>query len=77
MHRTLHMRVPPLRCANSTLCYYLRCRPANFRYIIRVNCLTKQELTVLVIVLGLLLTGWCGENLSHRASADPAVQTAP
>jgi len=31
---------------------------ARFRYIIRVNRLTKQEQLVLCVVLGLLLTGW-------------------
>src|SRR5438270_514839 len=34
------------------------CRLYDFRYIHRVNRLTKQELWVLCIVVGLLLTGW-------------------
>jgi hypothetical protein len=38
--------------------YWRTCRSTFFRYIISVNRLTKQEQLFLVIVLGLLLTGW-------------------
>jgi hypothetical protein len=46
-------------------------------YIARVNGLTKQEQTVLIIVLGLLLVGWAVKL--YRTSHPPApasVQTA-
>jgi hypothetical protein len=36
----------------------LYCARDYFRYIIPVNRLTKQEQMFLIIVLGLLLTGW-------------------
>jgi hypothetical protein len=36
----------------------LYCARDFFRYIIPVNRLTKQEQMFLIIVLGLLLTGW-------------------
>jgi hypothetical protein len=52
------------------------CRPAVFRYILRVNYLTKQELTVLVIVLGLLMTGWFAKTYRTAHPPIPAVQTA-
>jgi hypothetical protein len=42
----------------------------RFRYIIRVNRLTKQEQLVLCIVLGLLLTGWAVKT--YRTAHPPA-----
>jgi hypothetical protein len=41
-----------------------------FRYIIPVNRLTKQEQLFLVIVLGLLLTGWAVKT--YRTAHPPA-----
>ena len=49
------------------------CRRLIFRYIIRVNYLTKQELLVLGIVLGLLLTGWA---VKTYRTAHPPVTAA-
>jgi hypothetical protein len=42
-----------------------------------VNRLTKQEQTVLCIVLGLLLTGWAVKawRTAHLAPAKPAMAT--
>jgi hypothetical protein len=51
------------------------CRPAIFRYIIRVNYLTKQELLVLGLVLGLLLTGLLVKT--YRTAHPPATATRP
>jgi hypothetical protein len=44
-----------------------------FRYIIRVKSLTKQEQLFLVIVLGLLLTGWAVKT--WRTAHPPAAAT--
>jgi uncharacterized repeat protein (TIGR04138 family) len=41
-----------------------------FRYIIRVNRLTKQEQMFLIIVLGLLLTGWAVKT--YRTAHPPS-----
>jgi hypothetical protein len=41
-----------------------------FRYVISVNRLTKQEQLFLVIVLGLLLTGWAVK--AYRTAHPPA-----
>jgi hypothetical protein len=46
------------------------CRLSFFRYITRVNRLTKQEQLVLCIVLGLLLTGWAVKT--YRTARPPA-----
>jgi hypothetical protein len=46
------------------------------RYISRVNGLTKQEQTVLIIVLGLLLTGWAVKFYRTAHPATVAVQAA-
>ena len=56
-------------------------RPSNallagtllFRYLVRVNRLTKQEQLVLCVVLGLLLTGWAVKT--YRAAHPPAAVT--
>ena len=62
-----------------------RCTPARryrnatlaetplFRYIALMNLLTKQEQTVLCIVLGLLLTGWAVKT--YRAAHPPTAVT--
>jgi hypothetical protein len=45
----------------------------QFRYLIFMNHLTKQEQLVLCIVLGLLLTGWAVKT--YRAAHPPAAVT--
>jgi len=52
------------------------CRPAVFRYITHVNHLTKQELLVLGIVMGLLLTGWAVKTYRTAHPPVTATQTA-
>jgi hypothetical protein len=47
------------------------CCRASFRYIAAVNCLTKQELNVLILILGLLFTGWVVK--AYRTAHPPAV----
>ena len=52
------------------------CRRTFFRYIDGVNYLTKQEQLFLIVVLGLLLTGWAVKT--YRTAHPPvtvAVQT--
>ena len=57
----------------------------DFRYITRVNRLTKQEQLVLCIVLGLLLTGWAVKTwraahftgTKQSEGLSPAVATQP
>jgi hypothetical protein len=49
------------------------CRPAVFRYIIRVNHLTRQEMLVLGIILGLLLTGLLVKT--YRTAHPPVIAT--
>jgi hypothetical protein len=46
------------------------CRRQDFRYINDVNHLTKQEQLFLIVVLGLLLTGWAVKT--YRAAHPPA-----
>jgi hypothetical protein len=46
------------------------CRQRVFRYITVVNYLTKQEQMFLIVVLGLLLTGWAVKT--YRAAHPPA-----
>ena len=41
------------------------------RYTAAVNCLTKQEVNVLILILGLLITGWAVR--SYRAAHPPVV----
>jgi hypothetical protein len=45
-------------------------------YIPRVNGLTKQEQTVLILVLGLLLVGWAVKYWRTAHPSAPIVQTA-
>jgi hypothetical protein len=45
-------------------------------YIDRVNGLTKQEQTVLILVLGLLLVGWAVKYYRTAHPPAPIVQTA-
>jgi hypothetical protein len=45
----------------------------QFRYLVPMNRLTKQEQLVLCIVLGLLLTGWAVKT--YRAAHPPAAVT--
>ena len=47
------------------------CRPLIFRYITGVNHLTKQEQMFLIVVLGLLLTGWAVK--CYRTAHPPTV----
>jgi len=47
------------------------CCCATFRYTAAVNCLTKQEVNVLILILGLLITGWAVR--SYRAAHPPVV----
>jgi hypothetical protein len=46
-------------------------REILFRYIVAVNRLTKQEQLFLIIVLGLLLTGWAVKT--YRTAHPPTV----
>ena len=46
------------------------------RYIARVNRLTKQEILVLSVVIGLLLTGWAVKYYRTAHPLAATVQTA-
>jgi hypothetical protein len=52
------------------------CRPQIFRYITAVNYLTRQEQMFLLVVLGLLLTGWAVKTYRLAHPATVAVQPA-
>jgi hypothetical protein len=57
----------------------LYCARDFFRYIIRVNRLTKQEQMFLIIVLGLLLTGWAVKTYrtAHFTATKPGEGAPP
>jgi hypothetical protein len=52
------------------------CRSFIFRYIIPVNRLTKQEQLFLIIVLGLLLTGWAVKTYRTAHPTTATIQEA-
>ena len=49
--------------------------PLKCSYITTVNWLTKQEQRVLIVVMGLLLTGWAVK--AYRAAHPPAAAVQP
>jgi hypothetical protein len=54
----------------------LYCARDFFRYIISVNRLTKQEQLFLIIVLGLLLTGWAVKTYRTAHPPTATIQEA-
>jgi hypothetical protein len=54
----------------------LYCARDFFRYIISVNGLTKQEQLFLIIVLGLLLTGWAVKTYRTAHPPTATIQEA-
>jgi hypothetical protein len=54
----------------------LYCARDFFGYIVAVNRLTKQEQMFLIIVLGLLLTGWAVKTYRTAHPPTAAVQEA-
>jgi hypothetical protein len=58
----------------STVC--AACDKIIFHYIVSVNCLTKQEQLFLIIVLGLLLTGWAVKSYRTAHPATTTIQEA-
>jgi hypothetical protein len=67
------LQTPPIHRKNETL---QLAETDISGYISRVNGLTKQEQTVLILVLGLLLVGWAVKYYRTAHPATPIVQTA-